>query len=210
MPPSCSEWPDIARLRPAALFGLTLLPSAAEAHAFTAGQGGYALFVEGASLLFHAPELVVAVLSIGLLIGLWNVEGMPIVWPFLAAGAAVGLFLPFLVLIDASIALYGLALCLGALAALDRPYPVATMRFVSALAGLTIAYGALSLHGTAGLPAMVTFGLFAGLNVAVPMVAGAATLPRRFSTAPWPKIGLRILASWLMAITIMMLGFAVR
>lgn len=210
MPRSSSERRDIRRFRPAAVLVATLSPGVAEAHAFTAGQGAYALFVEGASLVFHTPGLCVAVLSLGLLIGLWKVDGMPLVWPSLLIGTAFGLALPFLVLADATLALYVLALGLATLAILHLGYGVRTMRFVSALAGATIAYGAVSQHGLAGLPPMIVAGILTGLNLVVPMVAGLATLPQRWTAGAWPIVGLRIVASWLIALTMLMLSFAFR
>lgn len=183
------------------------MTSEAQAHAFTADQGHYALFVEGVALVVHTPDLCVAILSVGLWIGIWRLDGMPRIWPSLMVGAAAGLALASFVGNTGAAGTYAISLGFGFFAIVDRPIAVGAMRIATALAGAAIASRALSLHGVEGLSPMIPLGLFAGLNVAVAMTAGIASLPQRHIAQTWPRIGMRVLASWLLAVTILMLAF---
>ncbi len=185
-------------------------PGVAHAHAFVAGQGAYQLFLEGASLPFHTPGLLLATISTGLFVGLWRVDGLPVVWPFLIGGVVVGLVGPSLALVDPTLALYALALTFAVLGAARLRYPANLARTLAAIAGALIAYGAVALHEGEAVPIAVHAGLFAGINFFVAAGAGVVSLPQRRIVAQWPVLGLRILSSWLAAITMIMAALALR
>ena len=192
-------------------FFILALPSRADAHAFAAGQDEYELFLEGAALPFHTPELALSLLSFSLLVGAWRVDGLPLAWPALIAGACIGMALAFAAAsVDPTYALYALAILLGVLVVLAWDYDVRSMRLVAGAAGVAMAYGTVAAHGTDDLPIAALAGILAGLNFWIAAGAALASLPARFIRAAWPALGLRVLGSWLVAITLIMLAFAIR
>ncbi len=93
-------------------------------------------------------------------------------------------------------------LALGALVAFDRKLPLALVAALAAALGLLHGY----LNGTAKLGALGLTGVAATLFVFVALVAAFVISLR----APWTRIAVRVAGSWLVAISMLMLGWAFR
>ena len=93
-------------------------------------------------------------------------------------------------------------LVLGALVALDRSLPLGFVASLAAALGLFHGY----LNGAAQLGALGLAGVAATLFVVVALVA-ALVLSLR---APWSRIAVRVAGSWLVAISMLMLGWTFR
>jgi hydrogenase/urease accessory protein HupE len=186
------------RSRLAALF---LFQREAQAHLVTTGLGP---FYDGISHFALTPEDVLPVLGIALLAGLSGPSGgravlfvLPVAW---LAGGLLGLSRPSELLMPALTA--STLLALGALVALDRKLPLGLV------AGLAVALGLFHgyLNGTAKLGALGLSGVAAMLFVVVSLIAAFVVSLR----APWSRIAVRVAGSWLVAISMLMLGWAFR
>ena len=93
-------------------------------------------------------------------------------------------------------------LALGAMVALDRKLPLGLVAGLAAALGFFHGY----LNGTAKLGALGLSGVAATLFVVVALVAAFVVSLR----APWSRIAVRVAGSWLVAISMLMLGWAFR
>jgi len=195
------------RLRLAALgaLGLALLPSQAAAHLATTGLGPV---YDGISHLLLSPDDLVPVIAMALLAGLnGSVAGrralftLPLAW---IAGGLAGFSYGLQILPGALTA--GSFLVLGALVASDRPLAPGLVTALATALGL--------LHGWlngAGIAAAGRQALaLAGIGAAVfGIVALAAALV--VSLRPgWQRVMIRVAGSWVAAIGLLMLGWALR
>jgi hypothetical protein len=139
-----------------------------------------------------------------LALGLWRTDGLPLLWPALAAGLGAGLLAAPLAGLSIAFAAILTGLATALMGAASLPWPTWLMVAVTASTGLVTAMGAFSGHAPGSIPATGALGILGGaaLAVAVPFVLVAASrdLPR----APWLKIGWRIVASWLAATALML------
>jgi len=185
----------------AALVALFLLPEEARAHLVTTGLGPV---YDGISHFALTPEDLLPVLALALLAGLSGPRygrvalfALPVAW---LAGGLLGLSRSSELLMPALTALTLLAL--GALVALDRKLPLGLVAGLAAALGLFHGY----LNGTAKLGALGLCGVAATLFVLVALVAAFVISLR----APWSRIAVRVAGSWLVAISMLMLGWRFR
>ncbi len=180
-------------------------PAPAQAHLVTTGLGP---LYDGISHLFMSADDLVPVLALALLAGLngaaagrWALFLLPAAW--LAAGlagfAAGGTGLPQTVTA-------GSFLVIGGLTALDR-------RLSPAVVGaLALAVG--SVHGWLNGASLAAdqnaatgiAGIVASVFVVVALASAAVVALR----IPWTRIAVRVLGSWIAAIGLLILGWALR
>jgi urease accessory protein len=188
----------------AAGFPLLLWPWRVEAHLITTGLGPV---YDGIGHLLVTPEDLLPVLALALFAGLRGAGSgrcvlcvLPVAW---LVGGGVGLLaqgLPAFPIPALSL------LILGTLVATDlRLPPIA----VTALAvGLGLVHGCLNgvAMRQAGAGALGLLGIMAALFVLVALVAACVVALQR----PWTRIVVRVAGSWIAAMGLLMLGWALR
>jgi len=184
-----------------ALAALVLFPGEARAHLVTTGLGPV---YDGISHFALTPEDLLPVLALALLAGLSGPRCgravlfvLPVAW---LSGGLLGLSRSSELLLPALTA--STLLALGALVALDRKLPLGLVAGLAAALGFFHGY----LNGTAKLGALGLSGVAATLFVVVALVAAFVVSLR----APWSRIAVRVAGSWLVAISMLMLGWAFR
>jgi hydrogenase/urease accessory protein HupE len=178
-----------------------LIPREASAHLVTTGLGP---FYDGISHFSLTPEDILPVLALSLLAGLSGPAAGRVVLFLLPAawllGGLLGLTRGSELLMPALTA--ATLLALGALVALDRKLPLGVVAGLALLLGLFHGY----LNGTAKLGALGLTGVASTLFVFVALVAALVVSLR----APWTRIAVRVAGSWLVAISMLMLGWTFR
>jgi hydrogenase/urease accessory protein HupE len=165
-------------------------------------------FIPGLLHPLALPAHALALLALGLLIGQQPARRRLLLSAAFAAGLAAGLVAIARAVgptraADVLLAAAGLT---GLLVAIGRPFPVPAAALLAAVAGAalgldsppqatSIAAGTLTLIGT---------GLGASLALAL-VVAGAGALAGAKGLA-WPRIGVRVLGSWIAASAILVLA----
>ncbi len=185
----------------AALFFNGLFPGDAHAHLVTTGLGPV---YDGISHFALTPEDLLPVVALALLAGLCGPRYarvalfvLPVAW---LGGGLLGLSRSSELLMPALTA--STLLALGALVALDRKLPLGLVAGLAAGLGLFHGY----LNGTAKLGALGLSGVAATLFVVVALVAAFVVSLR----TPWSRIAVRVAGSWLVAISMLMLGWTFR
>jgi urease accessory protein len=195
-------------LRPArrlALAAAVSVPSLAHAHLTSTGVGP---FYDGLTHLFVTPEDLLPVIALALLAGLHGPRFGRIVLLALPAAWLAGSLLGLLVgaQVTMPVATAAVTIALGAMVAAGRPLPlglvacsaVALGLSAGALTGIDLATAHSSPLGAAG----VTAALF----VVVSLFAGQVAAVR----ASWARVAVQVAGSWIAAIGLFMLGWAVR
>ena len=193
------------------LFWLTLaitLIAAPLAHAHLMNTG-FGPFSDGLTQLFVTPEDLLPVIALALFAGLRGPRfgravlfALPVAW---LAGSAAGFLLgaPIALPVAETIVTIGL----GVLLATDRPLPLASVACLAILLGLF--HGILNgseLPKTSLSGLISAAGVAAALFVAVSLLAGQAASMR----VPWARVVVRVAGSWIVAIGLLMLGWAMR
>jgi hydrogenase/urease accessory protein HupE len=185
----------------AAIAALFLFPGEARAHLVTTGLGP---FYDGISHFALTPEDLLPVLALALLAGLSGPRYgravlfvLPVAW---LSGGLIGLNRSSELLMPALTA--ASLLVLGALVALDRKLPLGLVAVLAVALGIFHGY----LNGTAKLGALGLSGVAATLFVVIALVAAFVVSLR----APWSRIAVRVAGSWLVAISMLMLGWTFR
>jgi hydrogenase/urease accessory protein HupE len=193
------------------LFWLTLaiaLIAAPSAHAHLVNTG-LGPFSDGLTHLFVTPEDLLPVIALALLAGLRGPRfgravlfALPVAW---LVGTAAGLLLAPPVTLPVAQTI--LTIALGALLATDSPLPLAFVTGLAILLGL--------LHGvpngselpkTSSSAQITAVGVAVAVFVAVSLLAGQAASMR----VPWARVAVRVAGSWIVAIGLLMLGWAMR
>lgn len=192
-----------------AALALPCLAVEASAHAFQDGVVFYDQFLEGAGVVIGYPGILLPLLSLGLLVSLWDPDGMLRVWPVFAAGQIAGI--PAAALAGPGVA--DLCLALGILTAglaarLGR-HGRAEVMGLAALSGALALAVSLEGHGLFELSVFIHLGLLLGVNLVVAVSAGLTRTVLDLVERPWMRIGWRVAASWLAAVQILLLAFAV-
>ncbi|HEU4346092.1 MAG TPA: HupE/UreJ family protein [Candidatus Binatia bacterium] len=201
IPHLVSRIPYLIRL----LFFLLALPTPAEAHLVNTGLGP---FYDGVSHLFISPEDLLTVVALGLFGGLGGSRsGRIMLFSLTGAWIAGGLAgLAQSREIASQLAVIGSFLIVGALVALDRKPPIGMVIGLAATLGV--------LHGFLNGTAMVAAKLGAtGLIGIASAVFGVTALVAAFVVwlqPAWARIGVRIAGSWIAAVGMLMVGWAVR
>ena len=183
---------------------LILTAGAANAHSFGAGTDAFETLVEGANVVLFSPVSLLPCLSLGVLLTLWQVDGMVRAWPLLACAHVAGFLLapmaggwagPSIVIGGAGVA---------TLAALLPRHNRAETFCAAIGVGLFTMLASLEGHGWLELAAATYAGIFAAASLAG---AGLSRLAVERLPYPGTRIGLRIAASWLAAAQILMAAF---
>jgi urease accessory protein len=183
---------------------LVSCPSRAEAHLVTTGLGP---LYDGLLHFALTPEDLVPVLALALLAGLRGVVHgrralfvLPAAW---LLGGVIGLT------VHGGVSLIGPALSfvlLGGLVASDARLPLGATTLLAALLGLGHGY----LNGAAlAQPGLGAVGLLGIVAAAFTLVALAASVvvPLR---AVWARVVVRVAGSWIAAIGLLLIGWAIR
>jgi hypothetical protein len=195
----------------AALGGaLIVLPDPVSAHAFQAGQEGYALFVQGAAQPWLALPTALALIGTGLMVSIWREEGMLAAWPVIGICAFLGFGLGPLVPPVGTLALAALALGIGGLGILAPQLPRSGVLTMAGAAMLLSARYLMEDHPLGDLPLPFLFGMALGALAAIAAPAGLVQASRSMVSAPWLLIFWRALASWVAAIAVLMIAFTLR
>jgi hydrogenase/urease accessory protein HupE len=193
------------------LFWLTLaiaLIAAPSAHAHLMNTG-LGPFSDGLTHLFVTPEDLLPVIALALMAGLRGPRfgravlfALPVGW---LVGSAAGLLLAQPITLPVAETIVTIAL--GVLLATDRPLPLALVGCLAILLGLF--HGILNgseLPKASSSSQISAAGVAAALFVTVSLLAGQAASMR----VPWARVAVRVAGSWIVAIGLLMLGWAMR
>jgi hydrogenase/urease accessory protein HupE len=192
---------------PFVLFCSTVLgiPAPAEGHLVNTGLGP---LYDGASHVFISPEDLLTVLALGLLAGLGGSRYSRAILFSLTGAWIVGGLAGLTQASEITLQLVAVIsfLVVGALVALDRKLPIGVIVGLATLLGL--------LHGFLNGTAMMSSNLgLLGLVGVSAAVFALATLVAAFVVwlqSAWTRIGVRVAGSWIVAIGLLMVGWAVR
>jgi urease accessory protein len=176
------------------------------AHLVNTGLGP---FNDGLTHLFVTPEDLLPVIALALLAGLRGQRfgrtvlfALPVAW---LVGSAAGLLLvpPITLPVEETI----VTIALGVLSAADRPLPLASVACLAILLGL--------LHGIMNgseLPKTSLSGLISAVGVAVALFVAVSLLAGQAVSMRfrWVRVAVRVAGSWIAAIGLLMLGWAMR
>ena len=186
-----------------------LLPTTALAHSPVPGMEGFYI-----GLVHPLVEMVqgLAIVASGLLIGQQKIDTLEPSWLAFAAAFALGLGVAWLVGPAAvpDSALFAAALLCGAGVALARRLPRIVSIVIAAGVGVAIGIRSMPDPGPWRALAFTICGSVAGVNLLLFYAIGAAYLVRGQDRRPWLQIGLRILGSWIVAASALMLALAAR
>lgn len=182
-----------------------VLPEPAQAHLMNTGFGP---FYDGLTHLFVTPEDLLPVIALSLLGGLRGPRGaravlftLPLAW-FAASG--VGLLVGLPLTLPAATA--AVTIVLGALVAADMPLPVQLVAALAILLGLLnggLNGSELAKAHSGGLGAL---GVACALFAVIALLAGQIVSLR----TAWARVVVRVAGSWVTAIGLFMLGWALR
>lgn len=157
---------------------------------------------------FTEIDQALAVVASGLLLGQQPRPVLGRAWPafplaFLAGIAGGLLCAPPN---GAEIILHGCALLAGGLVALAPRLPATAVSAVEALAGLGVGVAVLPAPGGSAETAITLLGLAAGVHVLLLYSFGGASWVLDDGRWPWLGIGLRIIGSWIAAVSLLMIS----
>ena len=195
----------VRRGAPVALMTIVAVARPAQAHLMTTGLGP---FYDGLTHLLVSPEYLLPMIALALLAGLHGPRfgravlfALPAAW---LAGSGAGLLVAPHVTVPVATA--AVTIVVGGMVAAGRPLPLALVT------GFAIVVGVLAggLNGielvTTGASPLAAAGSAAALFVVVSLVTGQVASVR----AAWSRIAVQIAGSWIAAIGLFMLGWAVR
>jgi urease accessory protein len=184
---------------------LTATPSA-HAHLMNTGFGP---FYDGLTHLFVTPEDLLPVIALALLAGLRGPRfgravlfALPVAW---LVGSGAGLLITPQITLPVAETIVTIAL--GALVAANCPLSIAAVGGLAILLGL--------LHGILNgseLPKTNASGQISAAGVAVALFVVVSLLAGQVASVrvPWARVAVRVAGSWIVAIGLLMLGWAMR
>jgi hydrogenase/urease accessory protein HupE len=188
-----------------AVAAVVSVASPAAAHLMNTGFGA---FYDGLTHLFVAPEDLLPVVALALLAGLDGPRSGRAVLFALPAAWVAGSLLGFLVAphVTMPAVLAAVTVGVGGMVAAGRPLPLVLVAGFAIVLGLLA--GALNGIDLATVPSrpLGAAGVTAGLFVVVALLAGQVASVR----APWAHVAVQVAGSWIAAIGLFMLGWAVR
>ena len=189
-----------------AITGLILISSPADAHSFVGEGGAYDIFVEGAGVVLSDIRLILPLIAVGLMVALWQIDGLISVWPAMIVGNFIGIPLAIISTTAAYQIFTALGLIVAIIAAVkpDRLKP--EILFVTFVISVGAMMCALQGHKFLELPLMIYLGIIFGTNLTLAMSANGAGLFLRSITSSWAKIIIRALASWVAAMSLLILA----
>ena len=191
-------------MKRAAALAAVVAAGEADAHAFDTGADVYSQVIEGMGVPLQDPAILLALLPLGIALGIWRIDGVPRVWPALVAGLVAGAAAAPLAgpSIGFAAILAGLAVAIMGVAALAWPFWL--MAAVSAGVSGLAAMAALEGHAPGSLPAPIYLGVILGSLLVTVVPAGLVSFTREEVRQAWVTIGWRVAASWIGAITLML------
>lgn len=186
-----------------------MLPLPALAHAPTAGIGGaYAAFTH----TLTEPPAPLALLGLGLLLGLHGAETFKWTWLafFAAMSAGVGTTVALKVFLDPEVPLVLIALVSALLAASGFALPHLAAIGLGGLAGFVFGVFIAPSPASWSTQAYTVCGGLLAANIALLYIVSAVDTIRERWPMTWITIGLRVIASWIAAISALMLALSIR
>ena len=194
-------------LRALAVLAALICSGKAEAHAFDTGADQYAQFIEGVGVILASPETLLPLAALGILISLWQPEGLLRVWPVFLIGQAIGIPLAAAIGPWVVPTVQGAGLLIAVWAALMQRHARIAVIVASLTLGALVMMASLEGHGLLELPVAIHLGIFFGINLSIAMVAGMARFAIEQVDTTWMRILWRIAASWLAAILVLLFAF---
>jgi urease accessory protein len=194
------------RLLPVLALFVFTFPVEAQAHAPVKGMGD--LF-NGLLHPLTTPAHLLIVLGLGLWIGQrtpLNLKTPMLVFAPLSAAALLGTMTGAVTTVHPSF-LLALALVAGALVALDKPLPTLWAGALFALAALGLGFDSGVDSTTTATVLKTLLGTWISLLLLVVDIAIYISLCTK---KPWQKIGVRVVGSWIVAISLLVLAFALK
>lgn len=180
------------------------------AHAFESGQDTYALLLKGVSQPWLMLPVAVLLIGLGMLAGIWRVEGTIAIWPALLLGVLLGLGLgPFVPQVPVLWLMAG-ALVVSGLGILALALPQAAMLGLATLATALPSRFLMEAHAFGELPWPFVIGMGLGITTCAALAAGLVQATRERIGHSAVLIGWRALISWVGAIAILMMAFELR
>ena len=180
-------------------------PGRAGAHLVNSGFGP---FYDGIAHLFVTPEDVLVVVALALLAGLGGKPFGRAVLLVLPAAWLAGALAGRMTSVSAGVPVLSAALliALGGLVAADRRLPLALVAGAALMCGLLDGcFNGAALAG-AGSSGLAAAGIACAVFVTVALVAGQVAALKK----EWARVIVRVAGSWIGAIGLLMLGWAVR
>ncbi len=185
-----------------------LCATQAEAHAFQSGAADYyAQFVEGAGVILGNPETLLPLLSLGILLSLWQREGLLKAWPAFLVGQLAGIPIAAVVGTWVISAVLLAGLLAAVLSALLQRHGRAEALAISLGLGLLATAASLEGHGLFELPVFIYAGVVFAVNLVTACAAGIVRLGMEQVEASWMRILWRIAGSWIAAILMLLIAF---
>jgi hydrogenase/urease accessory protein HupE len=203
---SFRAWPDRGGTVPAAIAAF-LVPRDAWAHSPLPGIEG---FYTGLLHPLTAPEQILALLAVALLLAPMARRHIARAWSALALGTVVGIGLGQIELTTGHepIVLFGLACATASLSALGPTPPAGLGIALAGGAGLLLGIVSTPDPGTVQDTAVTVSGSLVGVTVGLLYAAGGLSwLLDRFRQ-PAVRVGFRVAAAWVAAIALLMTAFA--
>ncbi|MBF9035982.1 hypothetical protein HKCCE2091_17170 [Rhodobacterales bacterium HKCCE2091] len=193
----------------AALAGAAVAARPAAAHTFLPAGGPYDRFVEGTTVVLFYPATFLPIAALGILMTLWQPEGLPRTWPAFLLAQVAGIFAAVLAGPWILLALIGAGVAVASLAALLPRHARGEVAAAAVAIGGLATATAFEGHGLFELPLMIHVGVLFAVNVVAAVSAGLVRVAMERVTAPAMRIGVRVAASWIGAILILMLAFEI-
>ena len=178
----------------------------AHAHDFGSAASTTGDFLSGCTAVLAELPLMIAVISAGILVSLWNGEGLPKVWLAFVVGLFAGTALALANLSEPLLIAYGSAIALGLLASASIKCGLTLMRLILFLAGLLPIAAFLAGHDLGTVPLIAYVGIFVTINIVLAVSAGVVAITLKKLPYVWAPISFRALASWLVAIAMISLA----
>jgi len=189
---------------------LALSPLPAQAHAFKAGAESFAQFVQGTTTVFTYPPILLPLVALGILLTLWDLEGMIRAWPALVAGQLIGIVAAAFAGPWAAYVPLAVGVVAAVLAALQADMKRGIILGIAFLSGLATMFANLEGHKFFEVPVLIQLGMLFGANFSVAASAGVVRIFFDRINHAWIRIPWRIISSWLAAILVLYLTFALQ
>jgi hypothetical protein len=165
------------------------------------------MFLGGALAVLTGPALLLPLLALGLLLSLWQRDGLLRAWPVFLVAQVAGLVLAPLAGPAAAPPLIAGGVLVAVSAALNPRVPAWLAYLSAVICGIGALAVVLEGHGFLDLPWPAYAGLLFGVNLAAALTAGLSQAILVGWPGPAARIALRVAASWIGAILLLSLAF---